>query len=416
MNYKYYILLIGAVIILLSPIKALQINNPQYRVDTLVPNETSPNIIHPGDDVDLWLKITNNNYDKEVKNLKITIKPHYPFEIRQVNPIKGTATISHLNIGESDIAYFKLHVNENAPSMDYRIDVHVMGTEYKEENGKTVEDEINFTKIYYLPVYGIAKFELKTDQNSTVINPSKTGILRIILENKGTGTAKYLTVELSGSEYLNVVGPTTFYLKSMKPGENEPIVAKIYATTKAEDGIYPITAKVSWIGEDGQEYHSTLPIDIKVVEPMYSSQAFLYLDSYKYNPDGSQITIGVANRGPTTMKHCVLKIDGITELNNNYIKYVGNLDEDDYDTVSYDVKGVLNKTIPITVQLTYFDEYHNEYHISKTFNITFTNNSEEKSNTMYYIVIGIIVFLIIIYYIYKRKKRKKLELEEDFEE
>jgi hypothetical protein len=415
MTYFKYIGLIIGIILLLSPISAIKIDDPQYRVDRLVPNETSPNIIHPGDDVDIWLKITNDDYDKEVKDIKITITPHYPFEIKQVNPIKGEATISHLNNGESDIAYFKLHVDEDAPSMNYRIDVHITAIEYEKKDDELVENEVSFTKIYYLPVYGIAKFELKTDENSSTIKPSETGALKITLKNKGTGVAKYLTVDLSGSENVNIVGPTTFYLKSMKPNENKLILTKIYATTKVEDGIYPITAKMSWIGEDGQEYSSTIPINIKVVKPIYSNSVFLYLDSYTYGTTGSEITIGVANRGSTTMRHCVLEISGVNELNNNYIKYIGDLDEDDYDTISYDIEGKLNETIPVKVQLTYFDDYHNEYVVSKTFNISFDSRLDEKpSMSSYYILIVIAVILLIIYYTYKRKKRK--ELEEDFEE
>ncbi len=414
MTHKYIALAVG-ILLLITPIFAIKIDNPQYRVDRLIPNETSPNIIHPGDDVDIWLKITNDNYDKEVKDIKITITPHYPFEIKQINPTKGTATISHLNIGESDTAYFKLHVDEDAPSRYYRIDVHVTATEYEKEDGKTIEHYINFTKIYYIPVWGIAKFELKTDENSSTINPSETNVLKITMKNKGTGVAKYLTVELSGSENVNIVGPATFYLKSIKPEENKQILTKIYAKTKVNDGVYPITAKISWIGEDGEEYSSTIPINIKVIKPIYSSQAFLYLDSYNYDTKGSEITIGVANRGSTTMRHCVLKISGVNELNNNYIKYIGDLDEDDYDTASYEIEGKPNETIPVKVQLTYFDDYHNEYNVSKTFNISFNSNIDKKSYINYYILIIILIAILIIYYIYKRKKRKELN-DEDFED
>jgi len=415
MEYFRYIGLMIGLILLLSPISAIKIDDPQYRVDRLIPNETSPNIIYPGDDVDIWLKITNNNYDKEVKDVKITITPHYPFEIKQVNPIKGEATISHLNTGESDTTYFKLHVNEDTPSSNYEIDVKVSYDEVENKGGEDITTHHEWTKIYHLPVYGIAKFELKTDENSSSIKPSETGALKITLKNKGTGVAKYLTVELSGSENVNIVGPTTFYLKSMKSNENQSILTKIYATTKVEDGIYPITAKISWIGEDGHEYSSVMPINIKVVKPIYPNSVFLYLDSYSYGNTGSEVTIGVANRGLTTIRHCVLKINGPHELNNNYIKYIGDLDEDDYDTVTYEIEGTLNKTIPVKVQLTYFDDYHNEYVVSKTFNITFNGKFDEKSTMssyLYYILIGIAILLLIIYYRYKR--RRKEELEEDF--
>jgi len=222
-----------------------------------------------------------------------------------------------------------------------------------------------------------------------------------------------LTINLAGSGNVNIVGPATFYINSIKPGENRIILSNIYAATKSEDGVYPITATISWVGEDGNICNSTIPINIKVVKEIYNNSVFLYLDSYKYKPDASEITIGVANRGSTTIRHCVLKISGVNESNNNYIKYIGDLDEDDYDTISYDIEGKLNETIPVKVDLTYFDDYHNEYHISKTFNISFNERAEVKSNmNYYYIIIGFLI-LIVGYYIYKKRKKKEMEEYED---
>lgn len=404
---KIFSILILTIFLTTSINYGLIVDDPQYRVDKIIPDEKSPNIIHPGDDVDLWFKITNNN-NRNVKDIIITITPHYPFEVKQVNPIKGTATLSHLNTGESDTVYFKLHVNEDAPSQNYRIDVNIVATEYEEKKEEVYENKINFTKIYYLPIYGIAKFEIDTN-NGNNITPSETKDIDIILKNKGTGIAKYLTLNLKGTENVNIVGPATFYLKSVKPGENSKISAKIYALTKADDGIYPITAIMYWTGEDGTIYNSTIPINIKVVKVIHNNSVFVYLDGYKYNPDASEIVIGVANRGSTTIKHCVLKISGITELNNNYIKYIGDLNEDDYDTVSYNVYGKLNETQPVKVDLTYFDDYHNEYHISKTFNITFKEHTKVKSSVNYYYMIIGLLILIIVWYIYKKRKKKEMD-------
>ncbi|WP_292459377.1 COG1361 S-layer family protein [Methanothermococcus sp.] len=403
---KLYYIFVLAVFLTTSINYGLTIDNPQYRVDKLIPDEKSPNIIHPGDDVDLWFKITNNNYNNNVKNIRITITPHYPFEIKQVNSIKGTYTISHLNPGESDTAYFKLHIHENAPSGYYRIDVNVSYDEVEHENGEDITRHYEWSKIYHLPIYGIANFEIYT--KNITLTPGKTDTMDILLKNKGTGIAKYLTVNLKGTKNVNILGATTFYLKSVKPGENNKISAKIYATTKADDGIYPIIATIYWIGEDGGLYNSTIPINIRVCKKIYNNSVFIYLNSYKYKPDGSEIDIGVANRGSTSVKHCVLKISGITELNNNYIKYIGDLSEDDYDIVSYNVYGRLNETLPVKVDLTYFDNYHNKYHISKTFNITFKEYAGVKSNINYYyiLIIGLLI-LAILYYIHKKRKKKE---------
>ena len=410
---KYFGVILGLIsmILLISPMSALQIDNPQYRVDTLTPDETYPQIIHPGDTLDMWFKIINDG-DNNVKDIKITVSPNYPFEIKQVNPIEGTAEISHLNTGESDNAYFKFHINENTQSGTYRINVNLMATEYTKEDGKIVETKINFTKIYYINIYSVAKFELSSDKNT--ISPSETNNIKLYIKNKGTGNAKDVVVNLKGLDDVDIVGPTTFYLNSINSKINKVIFTQLYATPDTEDKVYPITASISWVGEDGAPYNSTIPINIKVIKTITNNSVLIYVDSYKYNSQGSEITIGVANRGATTIKHCVLKIDGINELNNNYIKYIGDLEEDDYDTITFDVKVNPNESIPINLELRYFDNYNNEYIISKTHTIIFNGESKEQDGVNYNIIIILLVVILLAYYLYKRNKRKKLE--KDFEE
>ncbi|ABR56913.1 COG1361 S-layer family protein [Methanococcus aeolicus] len=407
-KYNFFGVVLGVIslILLIMPVSAMQIDSPQYRVDKLTPDETYPQIIHPGDTVDIWFKITNDD-DDNVKDVKITVSPNYPFELKQVNPIEGTAEISHLNGGESDNAYFKFHINDNTQSGTYRINVNLMATKYKKEDGEIVESQINFTKIYYINIYSVAKFELNSNKD-TISSPDANDI-QLYIKNKGNGNAKAVVVNFRGSDNVNIVGPTTFYLNSINSKINKVISTQLYVTPKAEDKVYPITASISWVGEDGAPYNSTIPINIKVIKTIPNNTVLLYVDSYKYNPQGSEITIGVANRGATTVKHCILKIDGIKELNNNYIKYIGDLEEDDYDTVTFDVNVHPNESIPITVELRYFDNYNNEYIISKTHAVTFEEELKEQSEVYYAIIIILLVTILLAYYLYKRNKRKKLE-------
>ena len=135
----------GVLLILMmviTNVEALSLGELQY----------SPEVIRPGDDVDLWIKVTNND-EKDLKNIKISIKPHYPFELRQVNPKKGTAVIHHLNPGESDIAYFKLHIDESAVSREYRLDITVSYDEVEYEGEEEIVTHHSWTKVYYIPVH-----------------------------------------------------------------------------------------------------------------------------------------------------------------------------------------------------------------------------------------------------------------------
>ncbi len=513
-NNKYVILGILLIIFSLNCVYSLKVDNPQYQVDKISPNEVYPQIIHPGDNVDVWFKITNDN-DNPVKNIKITISPYYPFEIKQVSTIKGTYEISHLNTGESDNAYFKLYVNDNTKSGSYKLKVQVSGTEYHTDNGETIERPINFTKIYYIPIYSVANFEINC-KNST-ISPSTTENIRLYVDNKGNGNSKNVIVNLIGTNKLNIVGPTTYYLGTIQSKSNTFINTKIYALSGSENNIYPIIAHIRWTGEDGLLYNTTIPINfkitklpedylvfynnislipgetkeinlsiknngvkneknviiniigtnnvnvvgpikyyigdinsksiknlpiklyvlpnsedkiyplnisiqwetnegevkttyttlnLKVIDNLKNRKPMLYIDSYKYSDDGSEIIVGVANRGDSQIKHCVLILNGAKEINNNYIKYIGDLEGDDYSTESYLINAKPNENIPLKLKLKYFDNYNNEYVIEQNFTIKLTE--QPKNNFYFSLIIGIILLIIIIvgYKVYKKRNKK----------
>ncbi|ACV24064.1 COG1361 S-layer family protein [Methanocaldococcus fervens] len=375
-------------LVAISSVSALQVDELQYQ----------PNVIHPGDDVDVWIKVTNDNYDDEVKDIVVEISPHYPFELRQVNPIKGKATISHLNPGEADTVHFKLHVDENAPSRDYRIDVKVSYDEVDDEDTHHYE----FTKIYYIHVYGIASFELKI--NDTSINPGTTKNIMLMIKNVGTGNAKYLNIYLTGNEKINILGGSSAFIRCLSPDDEYMIPLNVYAVPEVENGIYSINAKLTWIGEDGNNYDLTIPLNLKVVKKIYENQPYIYLDDVKNKRDYVEITIGIANRGSSKIKHCVMTLN-VNE--NNYTRYIGDLDEDDYDTLIFEIDDFGN--ISIKAAVTYFDDYHNQYNITKTFNVYVEKTETQKTVNPIYLIVGAFFIIIIVLYIRKRKRYKELE-------
>lgn len=506
------------ILILLLPINALQIDNPQYRVDHPYPNELYPQIIHPGDDVDVWFKITNNN-NHEVKNIEVELYPKYPFVAKQVNPTKNTYKISHLNEGESDIVHFKLHVDENAKSGDYPIYVDVRGTEYYTEGDDVIKRDVSFAQTFYIPIYSIANFVVNCNGNN-IINPSDTKSVDIYVINKGSGVAKNVNVQLIGSNNLNVVGPTAYYLGTVLPNSGKKISTKIYAPPNTDINIHSINALVTWIGEDGLSYNITIPINfrvvkqytyyivkanntdihpgetksfmlqitnvgnedsrnvivkidgsdglnilgpttyylgnilknksksmvininalsniktgiypitlhiqwknkdgslkisdnklnLRVVSDLNVRKPLIYLDSYTYKPDGSEIIVGIANLGRTYIRNSILSISGVKEVENSYIKYVGDMEGDDYSTESFKIYAKPGETVNLKVKYQYYDDNNKKYTIYKNFTLKFTKTSNSQNNLIYIVILVLII--IILGYIYHKRRSKKIKEE-----
>jgi len=396
---KLLIILIG--FILLSSISAIQIDAPQYQ----------PNVIHPGDDVDLWIKINNDNYDNEVKNIVVEVTPHYPFELRQVNPIKGKATISHLNPGESDTVYFKLHVDENAPSRDYEIDVKVSYDEINKEDGKETIHHYEITKIYYLHVYGIASFEI--NGNFSLI-PSKTQTVPIEIINTGTGTAKEVNLYIgyslnsvnAGSESVEVsaygttktqektiyyptavpisnlpispVGETKFYLGALKPDNSRVINLKLYTASNLVEGCYQIPAVITWIDEDGTKRAEQITIGAYVKGDILLGISNVVTDPKEIKPGTTYVRIDVTitNNGHAEAKDVKLKLITNKPFKDSWsncnIKDVGNLLPGVSKTVSFYVdvdKYASAKHYKLPIEISYLDTANNKYKTEKFIDI-----------------------------------------------
>ncbi|WP_156769990.1 COG1361 S-layer family protein [Methanocaldococcus sp. FS406-22] len=385
----------------ISSVGAIQIGELEYQ----------PNIVHPGDDVDIWIKITNDNYNNELKNIVVEITPHYPFELKQVNPVKGKAYISHLNVGESDTVHFKLHVNENAPSNNYEIDVKVSYDEVENENGKEIINHYEVTKVYHLPVYGVANFEVFG--NFSLI-PAKTQTVPIIISNLGTGKAKdvniYIGYELNSvnagtqsteiSAYgttktveenifyptvipiqnlpISPVGITKFYLGTIKPGESKEIFVKLYTSDKLSEGSYQIPIVITWTGEDGSKKATLVSLGAYVKGDIALGISNVITDPVEIKPGTTyaRIDVTITNNGHQEAKNVVLHL--ITKKpfkdswSNCNIKDIGNLLPGMSKTVSFYVdvdKYAKAGHYKLPIEITYLDTTDNEHSTEKFIDI-----------------------------------------------
>ncbi|MCS3901383.1 COG1361 S-layer family protein [Methanococcus voltae] len=399
------LLMILLLLLFMNSTSAIQMDNPQYTVDMSRLNTSAPTIIHPGDDVDIWIKITNDDTDKELKNIEVELSPKYPFETKQVNSIIGTATLSHLNEGESDIVHFKVHVDENAPSGEYPITINVNAIRYDDDYESTQE----LGKTYYLPIYGVAKFEMDL-LSKCEIEPSETKSISLNVHNKGTGNAKYLSVSFSGSENVNIVGPTTYYIGLLKASDSNSIEINTNSIPGTSPGVYPIDATLSWIGEDGVSYSTEMPVNLEVKDIIYKNQPYVYVEEVKSITTGYELSFALANRGSSDLSHCVMTLTS-PNLSKEYISYIGDLEEDDSDSGIFEI-GTFNSgaggKLPVNLEITYFDRYHEEYMINEEFTVDIPAKSDEDSNMLIYLGILAIVLLVIIYYLYKKRQKKKL--------
>ncbi|MBW9221417.1 COG1361 S-layer family protein [Methanothermococcus sp. SCGC AD-155-M21] len=354
---------------LINSVCALEVGELQY----------NPKVIHPGDDVDIWIKVTNNDYKNELRNVKISIKPHYPFELKQVNPTKGESTISHLYIGDSDMVYFKLHVNENATSRNYRIDVSVSYDKVERQNGEDIVTHHSWTKVYYLPVYGIANFEMNLkNSNSSLLTPARTESIPILIYNKGTGRAKEFSLSIGGNQYISPVDTTKFYMGYVRPNEGRIVELKLYTNGNTPEGSYLIPTKISWIDEDGTEKNENINIGVVVQGDVLLGISNVITTPKEIKPGDSYVRIDttITNNGHGKAKDIKVNLrtsypfkDSWSNANH---KNIGSLTGGESKTVSFTIdvdKYATSKHYKIPIEIEYLDIFNRRHNITETIDI-----------------------------------------------
>ena len=359
----------------ITGVKALSLGELQY----------SPQVIHPGDDVDLWIKVTNND-DKDLKNIEISIKPHYPFELKQVNPKKGTATIHHLNPGESDVVYLKLHINESAISGNYRLDITVSYDKVEYERGEEILTHYNWTKVYYIPVYGTPNFEIVLANNFSSLIPGRTKTISIIIYNKGTGKGKECTLTIGGNQYISPVGGTKFYLGTIKPQEGKLVNLKLYTDGDTPEGIYLVPATISWIDEDGTKKSEKIDIGLTVEGEILLGISNVITTPREIKPGDTcvRIDVTITNNGEGEAKDVKLHLKTTYPFrdswsNANY-KSIGTLRGGESKTVSFTVdidEDAVSKHYKLPIEIEYLDISNRKYNITETIEIYVKSKSTD---------------------------------------
>ncbi|ABO34887.1 conserved hypothetical protein [Methanococcus maripaludis C5] len=353
------ILAIGLLSILATAVSALEIDEPQY----------NPNVIHPGDDVDVWIDVANDEgSDETIEDLRITVTSKYPFEVKQVNPTKGVYTISSLSEGGSDTAYFKLHINEDASSRDYRLDVKVSYDIVEYKNGDRVVTSRSFTKVYYIPVYGLANFEINSD--GVTLTPAKTESVQLKVMNKGTGTAKDATLTIGSNDLINPVDSTKFYLGSLSPDVTKLLSINLHASGDTTEGSYLIPATLSWIDEDGTENSEIINIGFIVEGDINLGISNVITDPTEIKAQETyvKIDVDITNNGHGETKNVeidLLSEDPFTDSwSNSNFKNIGILNSGDTKTAVFYIdvdKDAKSGHYAVPLNITYMDVFDEEY-------------------------------------------------------
>ena len=397
---KYYKILSVLIIILMANIGFS--DEKAYNLDVnIMKYEPAP--ARPNSYIDVWLEISNQG-NTEAKDIILKIEDRYPFSIdygyeREYN-------LSSIPPLLSSVKKFHVKVDKNAVDGIYNLKVVY---ELKKEGFK-VEKNLPIQIKNYESILSIN--EINTNGSLEI---GKENQLKLILKNNANSQIKDISVTLN----LDNTPIHTYKMTNKKniltleSNQEATLLYDLMVEPDASPGVYGISFNIEYYDAEGNRVEDTQKSSLIIGE-----EPSILIEKANQNPieknKVQKIDLNIVNSGNSKIKYLKTYIDKANIRGGSLLspesQYIGNIDSDDYETITLNILTTKENTLEIPISIEYMDELNQKHTLKNiiTYNLYSTDDLEnmgvkEKSKTYIY---AITLFLIIAGYYGFRKIRK----------
>lgn len=369
----------------------------------------------PGSYVRVTIKVLNDG-DASATRAAIEFVDNYPFKVEEAS--EKVKTIGQLGAQADYLAEYRVRIDSDA----------VEGTNYlkvryilDDTTDNWIEKELPLTISSVQKTVSINSVEVEPE----MVAPGEQLSVVLRLKNMAPSALRDVGVKLDleksvlGTESIDIplapigssVEKRTAQLSSGQTAEFD-FVLQAYPTATA--GIYKVPVQLTYTDEDGNEFSRTDLIGIVINDV---PDLMLQIDSSTlYSDNGvGEVTFSITNKGLSEIKFATIELeetDDFAVKSSSSIAYLGNIDSDDYETASFDVKmvqhGMTEVVLPLRLE---FKDGLNKVHVvSEELSlplITTAEAGEEKSHTGVVVIVVVVVVAIIFFVLHRRKKKRK---------
>lgn len=259
--------------------------------------------------------------------------------------------------------------------------------------------------------------------NPERINPGQRVTVYIEIENKLNSDVQdvSLKLELEETPFSPYQSSSEVSFDEIEEDEDKEARFELIADSEAESGAYKIPVKISYkINNEDKETSGLISL---IINANPEIEVFSE-DSILIKGKNTELAVKIVNSGLGSAKLLSLELEpvsGIKILGNSNI-YVGDIDSDDFDTVSFKIS--INENAPSVihqpVKIKYRDSRNSNIEENKNLELKLYTEKQaqqigliKKNNTG--IITGGVITIIVLYIIYRKiknaGKRKKLERE-----
>jgi hypothetical protein len=357
-----------------------------------------PTPAEQGNTVDIWISL--NNAGTTAKSVKVKFIPEYPFSLPQGQPIMVDA--GSVAQTESKVFKFTVFVDPAAPNGDSNVKF-----QYSVDGGELTQLETPITLQTQNAVLVVDEYQV----NPSPIVPGQTADVKLKLRNAGRIAVKNVdvSIDLADGKFSTVGSGALKRIDYIGAGETEEISFKLASDTSTEVKVYNVPVTLSYQDERNKQTSATAKISLVVnAKPELS----LTVDSTKFDSKTvpGTVSLKVVNKGVVNLKYVTLRLVQTADyqiLSTSNEAYVGNLDSDDFETVDFTIKPLVESP-RLSIQLDFKDPYNVDFSQQYDLPLRIITEKDLGKGGFPWGTVVIVLLIIggVIYWYFRRKKKR----------
>ncbi len=358
-----------------------------------------PTPAEQGRTVEVWVQLVNEG---TVAN-KVAVKfvPEYPFALPE--GAQQEFNLGSIAATESRVQKFTVFVDSDAPNGE-----NMIKFQYRYGSDQWIELETPITLQAEGAVLVVDNYKV----TPSPIIPGQTITVELDVRNAGRLAVKNadVSIDLTDEKFSTIGTGTKQRVNYIGIGETEKVTFQLASDTSTEVKVYNVPVSLSYQDERNVKYNDTAKISLVVnAKPEIS----LTVDATKFDSKKvpGTVSLKVVNKGVVNLKYMTVKLVQTSDyevLSPSNEAYVGNLDSDDFETVDFTVKPLVDSP-RLSVQLEFKDPYNVDFSQQYDLPLRIITAKElgQKKTPWGGIILGLLVIAGIIYWWRKRKKAKR---------
>lgn len=343
--------------------------------------------VEPGNAFDVWIGFDNKGSSSE----QIRVRPVSAFPFI---PITESVEVGVVPENEKVLAHFLIKTDVTALSKDYNLTF-----EYQQGDTKWW---IQTTSSIQVRTAGASVSIQSYELSPKEIAPGGIATLTLLIENTGRTTVKDIDIDIDLQNTFSPIGSGTIKrLAALLPGEKESVSFSLVADPAAEPRMYTFPLVLSYSDDRNNKYTKSMSVSAGVNAV---PDILLIVDDISRNEEEITVTLKVINRGTIPVKYVTgTLLPGTYTLQSPAeTKYLGNIDSDDFEQISWTFSTQGN-TLSLPVEVTYKDSYNKDF--TKTQTITIPVPKIVKTSRKWQAIGGVLLVLLVGYCWLRRKKK-----------